>query len=180
MIFANASTAQASPQMALPDAVLHPAATPGVLDRRTGRFNAAGCLNGEPIPTACSTLPSMRTIAGMNPEKTVAYIALGWLIGSILLMSRSIQRGRDLAEELATRHPKTFENLGRPRPSFFESVRRTRFAQFVGRREFEDLSDEYLASQFEAYRKTEARLILSILALGVAVAVIGLFVRHAA
>ena len=85
-------------------------------------------------------------------------------------MARSIRRGRELAETLATRHPDTYAALGRPRPGYFESARRTRFAQFVGRRDFEQLSDDLLSAQFESYRKSEARLILSILATGAFVA----------
>jgi hypothetical protein len=115
----------------------------------------------------------------MDSEKAIGLIALGWLIGSFLLMARSIRRGRGLAEKLATRHPDTYEALGRPRPGYFESVRRTRFAQFVGRREFEDLADESLSPEFEAYRKSEARLILSTLAIGVVVALLAFGARHA-
>ena len=113
----------------------------------------------------------------MESEKVVGLVALGWLVGSFLLMARSIRSGRDLAEELATRHPATYEALGRPRPGYLESVRRTRFAQFVGRREFEDLSDGWLSAQFEAYRKSEARLVLSILASGVIVILLAFAVR---
>jgi hypothetical protein len=110
----------------------------------------------------------------MESEKALGLIALVWLVGSFLLMIRSIREGRDLAEALATRHPETYEALGRPRPGYLESVRRTRFAQFVGRREFEDLADESLSPQFEAYRKSEARLILSILASGLVVVLLAL------
>jgi hypothetical protein len=116
----------------------------------------------------------------MESEKALGLVALSWLIGSFLLMARSIRSGRDLAEELAARHPATYEALGRPRPGYLESVRRTRFAQFVGRREFEDLADGSLSAQFEAYRKSEARLVLSILASGVIVALLVFAVRHAA
>jgi hypothetical protein len=116
----------------------------------------------------------------MESEKAIGLIALSWLVCSFLLMARSIRGGRDLAETLAARHPETYEALGRPRPGYLENVRRTRFAQFVGRREFEELSDELLSSQFEAYRKSEARLILSILAAGVVVALLAFAVRHAA
>ena len=108
----------------------------------------------------------------MNPEKLFGFVALAWLVGSLLLMARSISRGRELAETLARRHPDTYEALGRPRPGYFESVRRTRFAQFVGRLEFEQLSDDLLSAQFESYRKSEARLILSILATGAFVALL--------
>jgi hypothetical protein len=116
----------------------------------------------------------------MESEKVVGLIALSWLVCSFLLMARSIRGGRDLAEALATRHPETYEALGRPRPGYLDSVRRTRFSQFVGRREFEQLSDKLLSSQFEAYRKSEARLILTILATGVAVTLIAFAVSHAA
>jgi hypothetical protein len=116
----------------------------------------------------------------MGLEKEVGIIALAWLVGSFVLMARSIRRGRDLADALAARHPEIYQALGRPRPGYFESVRRTRFAQFVGRREFEDLADGSLSAEFEAYRKSEARLIVFILASGVVVAALGLAVRHAA
>ena len=116
----------------------------------------------------------------MESETAVGLVALSWLIGSFLLMARSIRSGRDLAEALAARHPATYEALGRPRPGYLESVRRTRFAQFVGRREFENLADGSLSAQFEAYRKSEARLVLSILASGVIVALLAFAVCHAA
>lgn len=116
----------------------------------------------------------------MDLEATVALLALAWLVGSFLLMARSIRRGRDLAEELAARHPATYEALGRPRPGYFESVRRNRFARFVGGREYEDLADPPLAARFEAYRKSDQRLVLSIIAAGAVVALLGLAVQHAA
>jgi len=116
----------------------------------------------------------------MGLEKAVGLIALTWLVGSLLLMGRSIRRGRELTEALATRHPEIYEMLGRPWPGYFESVRRTRFAQFVGRREFENLADGSLSTEFKAYRKSEARLIVSILASGLVVAVLAAAVRHAA
>ena len=108
----------------------------------------------------------------MGSETALGLAALTWLVVSFLLMARTIRSGRELAEALATRHPATYEALGRPRPGYFESARRTRFAQFVGRREFEDLADGALSARFEAYRKSEARLVLSILASGTIVALI--------
>lgn len=116
----------------------------------------------------------------MGLEKAVGLIALSWLVVSVLLMARSVRRGRDLADVLATGHPEVYEKLGRPRPGFFESVRRTRFAQFVGSREFKDLPDESLSAEFEEFRKSEARLVVSILASGVLLAVLTLAIRHAA
>lgn len=114
----------------------------------------------------------------MASEYTVGLVALGWLIGAVLLMGRSIRRGRDLAESLAARHPDTYEALGRPRPGYFQSVRRDRFAQFVARREFENLSDPPLAAEFEDYRTDEARLLLSLLATLLLVGVLVLVVRY--
>jgi hypothetical protein len=115
----------------------------------------------------------------MGIEQVVAVIALGWLIGAVLLMGRSIRRGRVLAEALAQRHPQTYEALGRPRPGYFHSVRRSRFAGFVARREFENLGDPELAAQFDNYRRSEARLVLSILATMIVVALLVLAVRYA-
>jgi hypothetical protein len=129
---------------------------------------------------ACLAHLSAQTLGNMDFEKVLGFIALCWLVGSLLLMARSIRGGRDLAEVLANRYPDTYQALGRPRPGYLESVRRTRFAQFVGRREFEDLDDASLSSQFEAYRKSEARLILSILASGALVALFSFAIRHAA
>lgn len=116
----------------------------------------------------------------MEAKTAAGLVALIWLIGSLLLMVRSIRRGRDLAQALAARHPETYEALGRPLPGYLESVRRTRFAQFVGRREFENLADGWLSTQFEAYRRAEARLVLCILASGLVVALLALAVSHPA
>jgi hypothetical protein len=116
----------------------------------------------------------------MGPEKAVAIIALGWLIGALLLMGRSVRKGRRLAETLAKRHPEIYEALGRPRPGYLHSVRRDRFARYVGRREFENLADPELSARFENYRKFDARLVLSVLASLVVVALLVLAVRYAA
>jgi len=100
----------------------------------------------------------------MQPEKALGLIALGWLIGAMLMMMGTIRRGRKLAKKLAARHPEIYEAIGCPIPGYLESARRRRFAQFVARREFENLGDAALAAQFEAYRRYETRLILSLLA----------------
>jgi len=113
----------------------------------------------------------------MESETVTGLVALGWLVGAFLLMARSVQRGRKLADTLATRFPETYEELGRPRPGYFHSVRRSRFSQFVAHREFENLGDPALAAQFEAYRKAEARLVLSLIASMVVVALLIFAVR---
>lgn len=102
----------------------------------------------------------------MDSEKALALVALIWLFGSVLLMARSIRIGRALTRQLARQDPETYEALGRPRPGFFYSARRSRFAQFLGRREYEDLTDRSLAEQFDAYRISETRLVLSVLVSG--------------
>ncbi len=123
---------------------------------------------------------AINKLGDMELDKALGLIALGWLVGAILLLARLIRRGQELAAALATRHPETYEALGRPQPGYLHSVRRSRFAHFVARRKYENLCDPALSAQFEDYRKAEARLLLSLLAsLGV-VALLVLTVRHAA
>jgi len=112
-------------------------------------------------------------------EQGAALVAVAWLIGAVLVMGQSIRRGRSLSEKLAERHPETYEALGRPRPGYLYRVRRDKFAQFVARRGYEVLADPVLASEFDAYRKSEARLVVSILASMLVVFVFLLAVRHA-
>ena len=116
----------------------------------------------------------------MELEKAAGLVALAWLVGSLILIARSVREGRSLADSFATRHPQLYESLGRPRPGYFDSVQRTRFARFVARREFENLADPVLAEQFEQHRKSEARLLIFMLASLGAVGLLVLAVRHAA
>lgn len=116
----------------------------------------------------------------MESENAVGLVALAWLIGGLLLMGRSIRRGQKLADALATRHPEVYQELGRPRPGYLQSARRDRFAQFVARRGFEELSDPVLAERFEAYRTSEARLVLSLIGSLLVVGLLVLIVRRVA
>lgn len=100
----------------------------------------------------------------MESETLLGLVALGWLIVACLLMARSVQRGKKLADSLATRHPETYEALGRPRPGYFHSARRSRFAQFVARREYDNIGDPGLSAEFETHKKSETRLVLSLVA----------------
>jgi hypothetical protein len=100
----------------------------------------------------------------MEMEKLAGYIAVAWLIGAMLLLMRLVRRGRQLAADLAARHPETYEALGRPQPGFLHSVRRSQFARFVARREYENLGDSVLSAEFEDYRQAEARLLIVLLA----------------
>ena len=113
----------------------------------------------------------------MDPEKILAVAALVWYVGSLVAMGRSVRRGRELADMLATRHPDTYEELGRPRPGYFESVRRTKFANFVARREYEQLADDTLAAHFDAHRKAEATLVIGIIGIGVIIAMLVVALR---
>lgn len=106
----------------------------------------------------------------MERETVLGALALAWLIASFLAMSRVIQRGRDLCDALEMRDPETYEALGRPRPTYFENPRRTRFARFVSQREYETLRDGALRADFEAYRKHEARIVVTTIASAVAIA----------
>ncbi len=99
----------------------------------------------------------------MEPETTVAFIALGWLITAALLMLRSVRRGRALADALAERNPDTYEALGRPQPDYFQSARGMRFARFIMQREYEKLDDAVLRTRFEEYRGAEMRLLVILL-----------------
>lgn len=103
-------------------------------------------------------------------ENTLGALGLIWLVGSVLVMARSIRRGRDLVEVLARRHPVIYEEFGRPRPGYWTSARGRRFSQFLGRREHVALDDTSLAAEFEAYRKSEARLVVSIVVIGAVLA----------
>ena len=116
----------------------------------------------------------------MDSDKVLGLIALGWLVGAVLLLARFVRRGQALAATLGTQHPETYEALGRPQPGYLQSVRRSRFARFVASREYEDLGNSALSAQFEDYRKAEARLLLCLLAsLGI-VALLVFVVHHVA
>lgn len=93
----------------------------------------------------------------------VGYIAVAWLTGAMLLLMRLVRRGKKLAADLAARHPGIYEALGRPQPGFLHSVRRSHFARFVARREYENLGDSALSAEFEDYRQAEARLLIVLL-----------------
>jgi len=116
-------------------------------------------------------------LSGLDAEKVAGLVGLAWLIGAFLVMARSIRSGRELAAALAARHPEIYEALGRPLPGYLQSVRRDRFAQFIARREFENLGDPALAAEFEAYRRSEARSLMWILASLLVVGLVFLLVR---
>jgi hypothetical protein len=112
-------------------------------------------------------------------EDTVGAAGAVYLAVSMVLIAFSVRRGRGVFEQLALRHPEHYEALGRPRPGFFDSPRRTRFAQYLSRREYLDLPDPPLVEELEALRRFEHRMMAALLiglaALGLAIA----YVRYA-
>jgi len=113
----------------------------------------------------------------MEAEKIAGYIALAWLIGSVLLAARLVRKGRALVETLARRYPAVYDSLGRPNPGFLFSARRNSFTLFMLHREYENLGDPDLAARFEAYRKAEGRLLLILLSSLAVVALLIVVVR---
>lgn len=116
----------------------------------------------------------------MEVDKIIGFIALGWLISAILLSARLIRRGRGLTAALAVKDPETYDALGRPQPGYLQSARRSRFSQFLARREYENLDDPPLSAQFEDYRKSEARLLLFLIGSLIIVFLLILIVRYVA
>lgn len=116
---------------------------------------------------------------GMDSESALAFLALVWLVGGLILMGRFIRQGRALADAFAARHPETYEALGRPRPGYFDGPRKTRFARFVAQREFRNLGDPILEVQFEEHRQSEARLVLLLLSSLGGIALLLFISRHA-
>ena len=113
----------------------------------------------------------------MEPETTVAFLGLAWMIAAALLLMRSVRRGRAIAASLAERHPDTFEALGRPRPGYFQSRRSMRFARYIAKREYEKLGDVELRLRFEDYRDGEMHLLVVLLVTMGIVALLMLAVR---
>ncbi len=99
----------------------------------------------------------------MDFEKLLGMVVLLWLISSVLLMAGLIRRGRRLTTLLATRHPETYEMLGRPQPGFLHSERRESFSRFISRRAYENIGDPVLSDRFEEYKRAQARLLTAIL-----------------
>ena len=116
----------------------------------------------------------------METNYAVAIAAALWIFAALAVLIRSVLRGRALADDLATRHPDPYEGWGRPRPGWFESLRRNLWFRFVMRREYLDLGDPPLVERFDAYRRAEIRSLVATL---VWLAVVGgavLWVQRAA
>jgi hypothetical protein len=107
----------------------------------------------------------------VDADRLAGLIGLVWLIMAVVLMAGSVRRGRRLAAELANRHPELYEALGRPMPGLLDSPRRSRFARYVGTREYRELDDPSLVREFETHRQAEGRVLLFLLA---SLAVLGL------
>ena len=92
-------------------------------------------------------------------ELLVGALAIVFMVTSALLLTRSVGRGRQIAELLESRYPDEYQRLGRPRPGYFQSVRRWRFDQFIIGREFLDLKDPDLIEQCERLRRYNLRVL---------------------
>ena len=86
----------------------------------------------------------------------VAFVFIG---ASALLLVRSVRRGRGIADLPESKYPEAYRRLGRPRPGYFQSVRRWRFDQFIMGREYLDLQDPDLIQQCERLRRYNLRVL---------------------
>ena len=116
----------------------------------------------------------------MSLESAIAAAAAGWLAMAMGWLVRSVQYGRQLAEQLELRDPDRYEALGSPRPGYFDSLRRNRFSRFVMQAEFRSLADAALIAQFEAYRTTEIRRLVVVLSTLVALGAVVFWFEHGA
>lgn len=109
-------------------------------------------------------------------EETVGAAGALYLAISMVLIVVWVRRGREVADLLALRHPDRYESLGRPRPGYFDSPRRTRFVMYLARREYVELADPPLVHEFEELRRFERRMMTLLMAglgcLGIAMAVL--------
>jgi hypothetical protein len=92
-------------------------------------------------------------------ELVVGAVSVMFLGTSALLLVRSVRQGRQIAELLESRYPDEYRQLGRPRPGYFQSVRRWRFDQFIIGREYLDLKDPDLIEQCERLRRYNLRVL---------------------
>ena len=99
----------------------------------------------------------------------VAFVFMG---ASALLLVRSIRWGRGVADLLESKYPEAYRQLGRPRPGYFQSVRRWRFDQFIIGREYLDLEDPDLIEQCERLRRYNLRVLALVVSGFVALGVV--------
>jgi hypothetical protein len=113
-------------------------------------------------------------------ELVVGAVALVFMLLLALLLVRSVRRGRRIAEFLESRHPEEYQRLGRPRPGYFQSVRRWRFDQFIMGREYLDLADTHLTERCEGLRRYNVRVLVFSVTGFVALGVILVWLWYAA
>lgn len=113
-------------------------------------------------------------------ELLVGALAIVFMVTSALLLTRSVGRGRQIAELLESRYPDEYRRLGRPRPGYFQSVRRWRFDQFIMGREYLDLEDPDLVEQCERLRGYNVRVLAFSVSGFVALGVILVWLWYAA
>jgi hypothetical protein len=99
----------------------------------------------------------------MQADDVIVFAFLAFLVIGGALLALSVRRGRALCVELARRFPVEYEELGQPRPGFFDSARRNAYMRFVMQRQFTLLGDPYLIEQFGALRRSEIRHLVFLL-----------------
>lgn len=109
-------------------------------------------------------------------EETLGAAGAVYLAISMVWITVWVRRGQELAARLALRHPDRYEALGRPRPGYFDSPQRTRFARYLAAREYRELPDPPLVEEFEELRRFERRMMTVLMvglgALGIAIAIL--------
>ena len=104
----------------------------------------------------------------MELQTQIAIAGLVFLLASFLQLVRFVRSGRSLMRDLELRHPQQYEALGAPTPGYFESIRRTRYNQFLMGREYQELPDPVLIERCESQRRSELRfLVSSLVVLGI-------------
>lgn len=95
----------------------------------------------------------------MSPEHQVGIVGTALLAVAVLLMVRSVLRGRAACREFERRLPREYAAHDSPRPSLFLSPRNTAYTLFLFQRRFESLSERALVKRFDdIYRQDTALL----------------------
>ncbi len=96
-------------------------------------------------------------------QQVIVALAVGFSITCVLLIHRSVARGRVICDRLAREHPALYAAIGQPRVGYFASGARSRFDQFLFGRGYRHLEDPDLVRQCEALRRFNLRLLLILL-----------------
>lgn len=100
----------------------------------------------------------------MQAQDIIVVAFLAFLLTAISLLAGSVRRGRALCDELAMKFPSEYEDLGSPRPGFFNGSRRSAYMTLVMQSRFERIDDPILVEQFVALRRSKLRQLVFMLA----------------